>query len=347
LELTVTPAPLRDLPPPTRVVAAAFLLTAAAGYGAALAQVHFQAAPPGTLLPGPADLDATYAGGGPPMSPVERLIEAESGPLNGNGSMRPAFTTRSRDWEALTRGAPAGAVRRLEAEREGERLALLSWVRAGAPRAAYDADDYQLGAEFADRPITPGLLNPGPAGHRRVRLRTLLAWRCVDCHGPAGRFDRARLVPLDSYERLRAVCAAPADRRMPLPRLAQTTHVHLLGFAVLYGATGGLFSLTGYPRAVRLVLGPLPLAAQGLDIACWWLARAVPAAAAVIPVAAGLAGIGLAVHIGGGLWDLFGRRGRAVLVALAVAVLAAGVAAKVTVVDPYLADEGSAGRVHE
>jgi hypothetical protein len=340
--LTVTAFSLRDLPLASRLVAAAFLLTAAAGYVAALAQVHFQAAPPGALLPGPADLEATYAGDGPQVSLAERLLESESGPLNATGSMRPAFTTRSRDWEKRTTNAPADAVRQLEAEREGERIALLSWIRAGAPRQAYDADDFQLGTAFGDRPITPELLSPGPAGPR-VRLRTLLTWRCVDCHGPAGRVDRARLVPLDSYYRVHAVCSVPADRRLSLPRLAQTTHVHLLGFAVLYGATGGLFSLTGYPRAVRIAIGPLPLAAQAVDIACWWLARAVPGAAAVIPIAGTVAGIGLAVHVVGGLWDLFGRRGRALFVALAIAVLAGGVVAKVIVIDPYLAREGSAG----
>jgi len=59
-------------------------------------------------------------------------------------------------------------------------------------------DDYQLGAGLADRSLSPELVRPEPAGHRHVRIRTLLAWRCVDCHGPAGRFDCVRLVPLDS-----------------------------------------------------------------------------------------------------------------------------------------------------
>jgi hypothetical protein len=179
------PSVLRGLPLPTRLVAAAFLLTAAAGYVAALVQVHFQVAPQGALLPGPADVEALYSGGGPPVSLAERLLEAEGGPLNAKGSMRPAFTTQSRDWDARTKSAPADVVERLTAEREGERLALLSWIRAGTPRTAYDQDDYQLGADLAERPLSPELVRPEPAGHRHVRIRTLLAWRCVDCHGPA------------------------------------------------------------------------------------------------------------------------------------------------------------------
>jgi hypothetical protein len=73
----------------------------------------------------------------------------------------------------------------------------------------------------------------------------------------------------------------------------------------------------------------------------------VPAAAVVIPVAAAVAGAGLAVHVGGGLWDVLGRRGRAVLVIAALAGVAVGAAAKVGVINPYLARERSTGRVLE
>jgi hypothetical protein len=71
------------------------------------------------------------------------------------------------------------------------------------------------------------LVRPEPAGHRHVRIRTLLAWRCVDCHGPAGRFDRARL--------------------------AQNTHVYLVVFAAFCGATRGMFSLTGTANKVGVI----------------------------------------------------------------------------------------------
>ena len=60
---------------------------------------------------------------------------------------------------------------------------------------------------------------------------------------------------------------------MSLEKLAQSSHVHLLGFAVLFGFTGLLFALTSYPAPLRFVLAPLVLLAQVADIACWWLAR--------------------------------------------------------------------------
>src|SRR5262252_6290225 len=130
---------LRDLPGEVRLVLAAFLVLAAAGYSAALVQVHYQSAGSGELLPGPDRVREIYAGSGEvPRSKVERLLEAPNGPLNASGTMRPAFTTESRGWDALTRGKTPDELRRLSEEREGERLALLAWVKAGADRAAYD-----------------------------------------------------------------------------------------------------------------------------------------------------------------------------------------------------------------
>jgi hypothetical protein len=44
---------LRDLPAEVRLVLAAFLVLAAAGYAAALVQVHYESAGPGEQLPRP------------------------------------------------------------------------------------------------------------------------------------------------------------------------------------------------------------------------------------------------------------------------------------------------------
>jgi hypothetical protein len=51
-----------------------------------------------------------------------------------------------------------------------------------------------------------------------------------------------------------------------LKKLAQTTHVHLLGFGLLYGLTGLILTFTSYPGWLRGLLGPLPLVAQVGDI---------------------------------------------------------------------------------
>src|SRR5437016_561733 len=130
---------LRDLPGEARLVLAAFLVLAAAGYIAALVQVHYQSAAAGELLPGPDRVRDLYAGSSAiPRSRVEHLLEVADGPFNGSGTMRPAFTSQSRDWATVTVGKSADELRRVSEEREGERLALLAWVRAGADRFTYE-----------------------------------------------------------------------------------------------------------------------------------------------------------------------------------------------------------------
>jgi hypothetical protein len=303
---------LGSLPLPPRLLIAGFLLTAAAGYLSALVQVHYQMAAPSALLPGPTEAEDYYHGPREPRSPVERLLETPSGPLNGAGTMRPAFTDQSRDWDRVTGNLTPEQRAQLVQEREGERLALLSWVRAGADRRTYEADDFPLG-DSAAQPLTPDLLvtDPGtgyPARPPRVRIRTLIERRCLECHAENGRVELARRFPLDSYERLRPYCQAAPSRRLGTARLAQTTHVHLFGFAVLYGATGLAFCFTRYPAGVRVAFGLLPLAGQALEVGCWWLARTHPLWVWGVLALGPLAALGLAVQVLGSLWDLFAPR---------------------------------------
>jgi hypothetical protein len=344
---------LRDLPLPTRVVIATFLIAVGAGYAAALVQLHFQRASPGESLPGPAEVTQTYAGQGKPTSQVERLLVSTTGNMNAQGTMRPAFLEQSRNWEAISAGKSSEELRQLREEREGERLALLSWVRQGAKKENYDSDNFTLGEELSRQEITPAFLIPDaktgqPAAPRHVRIRSLIEQRCVDCHHETtGRHQLARLVPLNSYERLEPHCRIATDKQLALPKLAQTSHVHLLGFAGLYGAIGVVFSFTSYPRTLRLLLGPVPLVLQMVDISCWWLARWNGAFAWVIYLAGLGAGIFVALQLAGCLWDLFGRWGRAVLVGLALTACVVGGVVKVCVVNPQLEQEKVQAREHQ
>jgi hypothetical protein len=301
---------LRDLPAAPRAVVAVFLVAVAAGYAAALVQLHYQHASPGNLLPGTADVKRAY-GGRPEVSTIERLLETNGGPFGGAGTMRPAFTVRSRDWEELTRGLSPEALQQLTARREAERLALLDWVRGGADRDAYERDDHPLGAGLAALDLAPELLvvdarTGQPASPRRARIRTLIQQRCVDCHGTDGRYEAARAAPLDSYEALRPYCQA-GRKGTSVEKLAQTTHAHLFGFAVLYGLTGLIFSYSSYSAGVRLTFAPLALAAQVAEVGCWWLTRLEPAFAGAVVGTAALATVGLAVQVVGSLWDLSGK----------------------------------------
>jgi hypothetical protein len=307
---------------------------------------------------------AIRPGDPPPPSQLERLLTAPiTRPFNGDGSMAPAFTTRSGGWKGNLEEAKAnGREKALRAEREGERLVMLSWIRAGAPAKEWNDETaiYEVPKELAEHPITEEYLvmegdkpvkprkvlikklfgdrcqachdpngksnfarkapldsleriraycdaGPSPtAAGPRVRIRTLIQDRCVRCHTKEdSASDKARRAPMDSYEQLAAYTAPQTSAGMPVRSLAQTTHVHLLGFAMLFALTGIVFSFTSYPFWVRVLFGPFTLVAQVLDISCWWLGRLHPLFAEAILVTGGLVALGLMVQILGSLLNMF------------------------------------------
>src|SRR5262245_44490358 len=145
------PTTLRTLPLPIRLTLAMFLVGAGVGYLTGLIQLHFAHASPGNLLPTPEDAVKVFHGTtGPKMTQIERLLEADDKlPFNGTGSMKKALFEKSDDWKDAIKQKPEAAVR---AEREGERLALLAWLRAGANKDAYE--QYTLPEALAQQPIT-------------------------------------------------------------------------------------------------------------------------------------------------------------------------------------------------
>lgn len=345
----VSPQPFRlhSLPLPARLVIAVFLVSVGIGYFSALVQLHFQGATPGHLLPGFAEVERTYsiAQGAQPMSQLEQLLQAPvqtKEPFNGGGSMSPAFAEKSQGWNKALRRAPDKD--RLWAERDGERLAVLQWIRSGPDKNAWRRNAFPLPAELADHPITADYVAEGPAG-KSVKIQELVKDRCLSCHATdSDRSDNARqIAPMDSFEDIQARCKTTSTGGMSLTKLAQTTHVHLLGFAMLYGLTGLLFSFTSYPRAVRLVLAPLPLVAQLADISCWWLARLDPAYSHVIIFTGGIVAAGLFLHILGCLFDLFRGAGKLAVLGLIVAGLLGLLVLKHQVIDKFLKSETEKG----
>jgi hypothetical protein len=337
---------LRDLPLPTRLALAAFLLAVGAGYFSALVQLHFQHASPGALLPTADDTAAAFHGR-PGASQLERLLLADGGkPFNGSGSMRQAFTAKSAGWKnAVSRRAkekdldPVRAEEELRNERDGERLALLDWIRAGADRREFEEEGHPLPPRLADRPLTPEFLDNGPDGTARARVGLIVEARCARCHSDSGSSSAAKF-PLETWEQVHEYCEPQAtEGGMSLPKLAQTTHVHLLGLVPLLGLTGLIVTFTSYPGWLRAVLGVLPLAAQVADAGCWWLARADPFWAQAIMVTGGAVAVGLALQIGLSLFNLFGRGGKVLLVLALIAALLGGWALKERVIDPHLAQE--------
>jgi hypothetical protein len=337
---------LRTLPLAVRLVLAVFLLSVGAGYCAALLQLHFQHASPGKLLPGPDDAVRAYHGGSG-LSQLERLLMTEEGkPFNGSGTMRAAFTAKSGGWKAaVSRRAKKGhidlnqAEAELRSEREGERLALLDWVRAGAEQKAFADNSYAVSADLASHPITGEFVEEGADGKLRVKIASIFETRCARCHDE-GKSSQAAQFPLGTWEQIHDYCEVEtAGGGMSLKKLAQSTHVHLFGFTLLYSLTGLILACSSYPTWLKCVLAPFPLLAQFADVGCWWLARVDPFYAQMIVVTGGLVALGLSLQIVLSLFNLFGRTGKVVLLVLFLALAVGGYEAKVQLIDPYLAKE--------
>lgn len=329
----------------TRLGIAAFLVSVGVGYVSALVQLHFQHASPGNLLPTSEDAVEIFHGKSK-ISQMERILLADEGKsFNGSGTMRPAFTTRSAGWgSAISKRAkkekidPQKAENLLRAERAGERLAMLAWIRGGLDKQAFEDDAFPLPPALEKHPITEEYVVEMD-GAKRVKIASMIEKRCARCHSEAVG-GSASQYPLESYEQFREYCDIQLHgHAMSLPKLAQTTHVHLLGFAMLYGLTGIAMSLSSYPGWMRAVLTPLPLIAQVVDISFWWLARLDPAFAQAIAVTGGIVGLGLMLQIVLCLFDLFKTWGRLVLVVMMLVAGFGAYTAKNLWIDPHLTAE--------
>lgn len=338
---------LRNLPLAPRLVLSVFLVSVGFGYVAALVQMHFQHARAGNLLPDSEDAIRVYHGTTlEPQSQIERLLEApETEKLNGTGQMRTAFTSDSDGWSRAKRNKTPEQLEILHKEREGERLAMLDWIRTGASEEGYDKDAHVLSPSFGQRLITEEFLvkNDGgqPVEPRQVAIKTLLEKRCVDCHNAKEpRRSEAGKIVLDTYALLKPrLQRTRSGGGMSLTRLTQTTHIHLLSFSVLYGLTGLIFSFTSYPVWSKVVLSPLPLAVQLVEIGCWWLARYDPFFVYGIMAGGVLVAGGLVLQITLSLFNMYDSRGKMAVAGLLLLAAASGYVAKTKLIDPYLEQE--------
>ncbi|MBL8799512.1 MAG: hypothetical protein JNM56_36860 [Planctomycetia bacterium] len=325
---------LRQLPSAARVVLAAYLISVGIGYFSALVQLHFQHASAGQFLPGPDEVKTAY-GSRPNMGQLERLVLAdESRPFNGAGQMREAFFRRAAGWRRDIREL---AKEKNVSEDEAEKLirkhrglepdAIVAWIRAGAAKDTYkdstDAKSYKfvLPEEVASRipdDAPSDFFKKNEDGKWTANIGEIIDNRCVRCHKPGAR-GAVGAIQLDEWEKVMDYVAPEGGSGMSLEKLAQSTHVHLLGFAMLYGLTGFIFSFTSYPATIRTVLSPLPLVMQVLEISCWWLARADATFSLGIMAFGGLVALGLGAQIVLGLFDLFDKKGKIVIALLLIA----------------------------
>jgi len=252
---------LRQMPPGRQRAIGAFLAIAALAYFVLLAIAYSRLTPPSSLLPDYRELDRLIFDTQRP-SRVERLLEADGDRIDNGGTMRPAFTVDSVDWNDAADELTGQERRRLLAEREGERQALLEWVRSGAGRTAYERDAFVV-KNAASCGITAKYRVTDSASGECVRIRSLIHDRCVTCHSETGRHDTARFIPLDSYERL--------EPRLK-PEAADSNRSLIL--AVLFGLlplgliAASSYWVTAHSFRARALLVTLTFAAAALMLAC-------------------------------------------------------------------------------
>lgn len=354
---------LRHLPLPAKLVLSTFLLAVGIGYTSAMVQLHMHHSDrDGTTLPTKQNVIAVFAGkvwktkdaaADPTPCKLELVVMGDKNGGFTSNNMAPAFFKH--DGANYNKQASDAARKpKLDAERDGERRALVEWAKA-APvtrKKAYDDNRFTLPKGLEQLVVTPNYVDkavPGPGP--TVLIQTLINNRCVRCHKADGEMSE---IPLGTYEALLAYLPVVEDipdgggyvdsgRLMSLEKLTQSTHAHLLSFAVLFTFTGLIFAFTGLPGIIRGTVGPIVLVAQVADISCWWLARLPdpygPVFAQAIIFTGGVVGVGLAAHIVGGLFGMYGSKGKAVLVLLFAVAAGGGAATWKSVIEPHLAGE--------
>lgn len=321
---------LRDLPLPAKLVVTCFLLAVGLGYSAAMVQLHFQDSKSGKELPTVEDVVLKFTGkkwfeSDPPRptSKFVKLLSTSAGaPFNGTGTMYPAFNARDGgELDADIKKEP-GEEAHLRAQRDGERDALVLWAESPADvrRKAYEADHFVPEAGKEPKALTPRFRIDGGG----VKVRSIVQQRCARCHAKG---EAQEAYPLETLAQIDKYLAVPAtiqvkpggswekvEEPIGLTKLTQSTHAHLLSFAVLFSLTGLVFAFTSYPTVVRCVLGPWVLVAIVTDVAFWWAARLSDAYGVYFAMGVlgtgGAVALGLSAQIVLSLWNMYGPKGK-------------------------------------
>lgn len=330
---------LRDLPLPVKVVASVFLMAVGVGYGSAMVQLHLQDSKSGQPMPTVDDVIKKFTGkvkydpANPLPAPVSRLEALVMGPdsisICGQ-TMAPAFTTEDRakgelKYANAIKGKSENEVEEVKAQRRGEQTAVRLWIKApeGQRKAAYAADRFEPPAGKVPEPLTPAFRDGGA-----IKIKSILDNRCATCHSKGGDKEEPNLTTYDGYAKFIGEVEGPkivngyvkVEEPVSVTKLAQSTHAHLLSFATLFSLTGLIFAFSSYPKVLRVVLGPWVVLAVFADVSLWWLARLSdewgPFFAMGVVATGGAAGLGVAAQIVLSLFNMYGSKGKFVLLML-------------------------------
>ena len=331
-DLTQAVAPritLRQLPLAARLVLSVFLIAVGLGYFSAMVQLHMKhSKKEGEPLPTPADVVEVFAGlklfdptAHVPSSRAEILLTGDTTATDiGKDNMTPAFFAKSKGW-TKNQEARRADLPKFQAEHEGELKSMLAWVRSDAAKKkqAYEQDNFPRPDELKAQPITANFLTADGG----IKMKSLIEARCQNCHAE-------RSPSLETYAELEPWISAPSQelidgkwvrssRQSTVEHLTQSTHAHLLTFAVLFTMTGLTFAFSTYWAGIRFIVAPVVLLAQVADISCWWLARVphygVYFAYAILGTG-GIVGIGLTMQIILSLLNMYGIKGKIIVMLL-------------------------------
>ncbi|HCP46611.1 MAG TPA: hypothetical protein DIU15_11235 [Deltaproteobacteria bacterium] len=183
---------------------------------------------------------ASHAGrDGQPMFSADDLIIAYSG------------SKADTRLEAALKGPMAGMLP------EGDRAAIVAWVRSGAEETAFNET-----------------------------VSSIFQQRCHACHAPTN----PHLPDLTSYDKVMAM--VELDTGMDIYTMVRVSHTHLLGITFMFFIMGIIFS-HAYLRPVWLkctIVG-LPFATIFCDIVSWYLTKIVASFAYVVIASGALMGI--------------------------------------------------------
>ena len=259
----------------------------------------------------------------PQKGSIHKTIKNDNEDGFGKDSMAQAFTKKSfgkigdeeLEWKDLIKKRPEAEIR---PERDTERKAMVAWIEAGAPEKAFTDDAFPLPADLRGKPLTK-------------------------------EFTTDALEPTKE-EKDAAVAAAkkkkdPKQCQITVESLTTSTHAHLLTFSLLWAATGLVFAFTSYPYILRITLAPIVLIAQVADIGCWWLARLPdvgPYFALAIMATGGIVGLGIVLQIVLSLFNMYGGKGKVILLILMLIAGAGGGIVYGKYIAPMVAEEKQA-----
>ena len=118
------------------------------------------------------------------------------------------------------------------------------------------------------------------------KVRPILEGNCVGCHSPEG---DASFAPFTGYDEV--LRYAEPDRGVPVPKLIQSSHIHLFGMGLVFFCLAGIFSLSGVESTLKTILLASPFVFILLDVASWWLTKLAPGFGFLVVLAG--AGLGL------------------------------------------------------